>query len=202
MNSQKRPVITINAVGRVVGNRYEFGGYMSLDGNAVGPVTGELIGDVFATSRRRKGRPKNEPLKVAIALHEIMALSAIHEEAGQTRRLARIEAARALSIGGDDDDAEKYVRTHAKHEMAKAALDGHNRVLTVGGDSNGDGRLVLALRDDASLRVVGDALHIRGTAWGCGWRQREAFCGLINCVARTDAPHLLALLPSWARGGA
>lgn len=201
MNSQKRSVITINAVGRVVGDRYEFGGYMSLDGNAVGPVTGELIGDVFATSRRRKGRPKNEPLKVAIALHEIMALSAIHET-GQTRRLARIQAARALSIGGDDDDAEKYIRTHAKHEMAKAALDDHDRVLTFGGDSNGDGRLALALRDDASLCVVGDALHIRGMAWGCQWDQREAFCGRINCVVRTDAPHLLALLPSWARGGA
>lgn len=174
---------------------------MSLDGEAVGPVTGALISDVFSASRRRKGRPKNEPLKVAIALHEIMALSAIHET-GQTRRLARIGAARALSIGGDDDNAEKYVRTHAKHEMVKEALDDHYRVLTCDGDSNGDGRLALALRDDASLRVVGDALYIRGMAWGCQWGHREAFCGFINCVARTDAPHLLALLPSWARGGA
>lgn len=174
---------------------------MSIDGQGVGPVTGELIGDVFSTSRRRRGRPKNEPLKVAIALHELMALSAIHEE-GHSRRFARTLAARALSIGGDDDDAEKYVRTHAKHKTAVAALSGYDLVLTFDGDSVGDGRLALALRRDATLRIIGDEISVSGFAWGCQWGQREALSGSVDFVVRTDAPQLLAELPSWAKGGA
>ena len=201
VNAPKKPFITINAVGRVIGDLYEFGGYMSINGQAIGPVTGVFSGNFLAAPKRRKGRPKNEPLKVAIALHEHMAMSSSHG-IGESKRLARIRAARALSIGGDDDNAEKYIRTHSKHETVEAVLSDYDRVMTWDGDAKGEGRLALILRQDASVRVVDSALHIRGMAWCCQWGERRADCGCVDFVVTTDSPHLLAAAPSWFAGGA
>lgn len=200
VNSPKRRIITINAFFREVEDRHEFGGLMSIDGQPIGPVTGEFPAELLATSRRRKGRPKNEPLKVAIALHEYMALSDIHKT-GESKRHARVRAARALSIGGDEDNAEKYIRTHAKHDTALAVMSDYNTLLTWGGDAEGDGRAARLFRRDANIRIVSGTLHVSGKAWGCHWGEREAFCDFLELVIRTDAPHLVESIPEWIKGG-
>ena len=173
---------------------------MSIDGLHLARITGTAPAEFFATIKPRKGRPKNEPLKVAIALHERMALEAARET-GESKRLARIRAARALSIGGDDDNAEKYIRTHAKHDTAMAAMSDYDRTMTWSGDATGDGRGALLLRRDAIIQIAGDSLHVRGMVWRCQWGERTAHCESIHLILTTDAPHLLAMLPPWAKGG-
>jgi len=173
---------------------------MSIDGLHLARVTGTGPAELFATLKPRKGRPKNEPLKVAIALHEWMALEAARKT-GESKRLARIRAARALSIGGDDDNAEKYIRTHAKHDTAMAAMSDYDRLMTWSGDATGDGRAALLLRRDASIHIAGDFLHMRGMVWRCEWGSREALCGSVDLRMTTDAPHLLAMLPASLKGG-
>lgn len=126
---------------------------------------------------RRRGRPRNEGAKVAFALHELLVI-ALSQDDGIARKALRTNAARAMRVGGASDaDAEKYIRTEAKHESARKALEDHRWIMMFAGDDDGDGRLILAIRKDALLQRVPEGLRLAGYVWICQWGKKKAEYG-------------------------
>lgn len=178
---------------------FPFGGVMTTpNGEYVATVRGRFPAEFFdLKTARRRGRPKNQPRKVAIHLHECMAFCEI-EQTGESKTSARVRAARAMSLGGDDEkEAAKYIREHSQHQDVKSALDGFHVALIFAGDSTGDGRLAIAVRKDAIFEWTSKGLRVKGCVWICQWGSGMSEYGNVDCVipienAPRDAATLVA----------
>ncbi|MCK0508484.1 hypothetical protein [Aromatoleum anaerobium] len=185
------PLFKIHAsVAKSHDGSYPFGGVMTgQNGEYLATVRGRFPKEFFELKKaRRRGRPSNQPRKVAIHLHEKMALCGA-ETTGESKTSARVRAARALCLGGDDEkEAAKYIRTHARHAGVEAALDGFQSILTFSGDAGGDGRLAIVVRKDAILEWTGNGLRVKGRVWLCQWGGGRAEHGDIDCFIPIDSP--------------